>query len=110
MQTQTLPSSPAAARRPRWPHVIGWYAAGVAATVLSWSLVMAVGKHFSGIAALLISRAIEAGAVVLLAVRGCALPRRSRIALVLGALTPLALAALAVVYIAWAFAHSDWQF
>jgi hypothetical protein len=110
MQTNTLPSPPVPARRPRWPHVVRWYAAGVAATTVCWWLLAAISQHFAGMAAFLVGRAIEIGAVVLVAIRACALPRRSRIALVLGVLTPLVLAAAALAFVAWSFAHSDWQF
>lgn len=93
-----------------WGAALGWYVVGVLASLTGWFLVGAMtrvtGGGFSSPVALVVATTATA---VLVGCRAAA-PRRSRVAFVLGVLTPFAIVALGVAYIVWAFANSDWQF
>ena len=103
MQTYT-------AQRPSWPQVIGWYFAGWFSTGAAWTTVVVVSKLTSRTVASFVGQGLFLASIVALVRYGGALPRRSRTALVLGAITPFVLLAALIAYVIWAFAHSDWQF
>jgi hypothetical protein len=87
--------------------VLGWYAAGSAATVASWAVLAALTWVTSPEVIVLIARLGFVAGIVALVVYGRRLPRRSRIALWLGAATPLVLAAAAVADVLYSLAHSN---
>src|SRR5438270_555851 len=110
MQTNTWMPVPASAQRPGWSKVLGWYAAGWFATLASWAVLAALTWVVSPQAIWLLGRVGFVAGIVALVVYGRRLPRRSRIALWLGAATPLVLAAVAVAYVLYSLAHSNFTF
>src|SRR5690349_8008525 len=110
MQTNTWMPAPTTPRRPGWLEVIGWYFAGGFATGTAWTFVALVGKLASRTVASFVGQALFIAGIVALVRYGGALHRRSRTALVLGAVTPFLIAVALIAYLLWAFAHSDWQF
>ena len=110
MHTHTWTPAPSTRRRPSWLQVVGWYFAGGAATGSAWTLVVAVSKVTSRAVGEMLGQALFIAAVVALVRYHRALPRRSLVALVLGAITPFLLVVLFIAYLVWALAHSDWQF
>lgn len=90
--------------------MIGWYFAGGFATGTAWTFVMLVSKLTSRTVGSFLGEGMFIAAIVALVRYGGALPRRSRTALVLGAVTPFVIVAALIAYLIWAFAHSDWQF
>ena len=115
MQTNTwMPAPPAqpvpTRQRPSWPQVLGWYFAGGFATSTAWTLVVSVSKLTSRTVGSFLGQGLFLASIVALVRYGGALHRRSRTALVLGAITPFLILAAFIAYIVWAFAHSDWQF
>ena len=111
MQTnQWMPAPAIATPRPSWLHVIGWYFAGCGATGTAWTMVVAVSELTSRTVGSLFAQGLLIASIVALVRYGGALPRRSRTALVLGAITPFVLMALFIVLLIWAIANSNWQF
>ena len=110
MHTNTWKPAPAIVDRPGWPQVVGWYFAGIAATGASWTVIGVFAEVVSASAATLFGHVLAIGAIIGLIRYSGKLPRRSRVALWLGVITPFLLAAAAFAYLLWAFAHSDWQF
>ena len=107
MQTNTWMPVPASAARPGWRKVLGWYAAGWGVTVGSWAVMGALTWVTSPEVILLLARIGFVAVIVALVVYGRRLPRRTRIALWLGAATPFVLAAAAVVFLLYSLAHSN---
>jgi len=110
MQTHTWMPAPATARRPSWLEVIGWYFAGGAGTGLCWSLVQFATSLTSARSVVPFAQVLGLVWVVALVMGTRRLHRRCRIAIALGAITPLLLVAALIAYLIWAFAHSNWQF
>jgi hypothetical protein len=101
---------PASDDRPGWLQVLGWYFAGMFATGAGWAVIGGFASVVSASAASLFGHILAIGGIIALIRYGGRLPRRSRIALWLGVITPFVLAAAVLVWFIWAFAHSDWQF
>src|SRR5438270_3234119 len=110
MQTNTWMPVPTTHDRPGWPQVLGWYFAGTSSPGACMAVVVAVGSLTSAAVASLFGQALAVAGVVTLIRYSRRLPRRSRIALWLGVITPFLLAAAALVVLLWALAHSNWQF
>ena len=108
MQTNTWMPALESARRPSWPEAIGWYLAGTFATVASWSVIGGLSQLVAPDVAMLLGHVLAIAAVVGL-IRGTRdWPRRSRVALWLGIITPFVLAAIALGLFIYAVAHSNW--
>jgi len=110
MQTNTWMPVPATHARPGWPQVLGWYFAGTFAPGACLAVIVAVGSVTSAAVASLLGQAVAVAGLVALVRYSGRLPRRSRIALWLGVITPFVLAAAALACLLWAIAHSNWQF
>lgn len=113
MQTNTwTPPGAETAKRPRpgWLEVLGWYAGGAAATGFLWLLGGPVAGSLRGPLGQLAGTMLALLEIVLLVAVGRGRHRRCRVALVLGALTPIVLMALFLIWLIWAFAHSNWTF
>lgn len=110
MQTNTWMPAPATHARPGWPQVLGWYLAGTFAPGAGLAVVLAVGSVTSAAVASLFGHAVAVAGLVALVRYSGRLPRRSRIALWLGVITPFVLAAAAFALLLWTLAHSQWQF
>src|SRR3954465_3842296 len=96
MQTNTWMPVPASARRPGWLEVLGWYFLGTFATIATWSVIGGLSQIVAPDGGMLLGHALAIGGIVL-AVRGTRdVPRRSRIALWSGIVTPFVLAAIAI--------------
>ena len=109
MQTNTWMPVPASAQRPGWRRVLGWYAAGWGVTIGSWAVLAALTVLTSLIspwAFVLLAKLAVVADIVAVIVFGLRLPRRTRIALWLGAATPLLLAAAAVAYVLYSLANN----
>lgn len=98
------------APRPSWPVAFGWYLVGVLASLTGWSTVALLGRGMSGIFGSFVTLGVSSAVAVLLIGRGQSMARRSRVALMLGVITPFVVIAIAFACLAYAFAHSDWQF
>ena len=101
------------AARLGWRKVLGWYAAGWGVTIGSWAVLAALTVTTSVISPwtfVLLAKLGVAAEIVALIIFGLRLPRRTRIALWLGAATPLLLAAAAVAYVLFSLAHSNFTF
>src|SRR3954465_4131041 len=110
MQTNTWMPVPASAERPGWRRVLGWYAAGWGVTIGSWAVLAALTVLTSLIspwAFVLLAKLGVVAEIVALIIFGLRLPRRTRIALWMGAATPLLLAAAAVAYVLYSLAHTN---
>src|SRR5437660_501537 len=107
MQTNTWMPVPAIAQRPGWRKVMGWYAAGWGSTAALCAVLFALTWVAPPELIGLVGRLGLVAGIVGLVVFGLRLPRRSRIALWLGAATPLVLAAAAVAYVLYSLAHSN---
>src|SRR4051794_11204126 len=107
MQTNTWMPVPASAQRPGWRRVLGWYAAGWGVTIASWVVLAALTQVTSPQVIGLLGRLGLVAGIVALIIFGLRLPRRTRIALWLGAATPLLLAAAALAYVLYSLAHTN---
>ena len=96
--------------QPGWPQVLGWYFAGVAATVAGWSFVAAAASAVGSTFGMALGYLLLAGGIAALATRGRELPKRCLTALLFGLATPWVLAAAALALLAWSFAHSNFTF
>src|SRR4051794_16890375 len=110
MQTNTWMPVPVTAERPGWRKMLGWYAAGWGVPTPSWVAFAPLTKVPSPEAIGLLGGLGLVAGIVALTVFGLRLPRRSRIALWLGAATPLLLAAAALAYVLYSLANSNFTF
>jgi hypothetical protein len=101
---------PARAPRGSWPVAFGWYFAGVFVSLGAWSTFGLLGRFTYGALGSLASLGVGSAVAVLLIGRGQSMARRSRVAFVFGVMTPFVVIAAAFACLAYAFAHSDWQF
>lgn len=100
---------PRPASRASWSAAFGWYFAGVLASLTGWSTLGVFGRVVPVLGSLA-TVAMGSAVAVLLVGRNQSMPRRSRVAFVLGIATPFVVIAIAFACLAYAFAHSDWQF
>jgi len=104
---ETTLSSPS---KSRWPIAIGWFFLGTLLTSATGSLagILAsnVDRHVSSLIAELTVGAGIASAVVI----ACRLPKRARLMFIVGVVMPVLLAVAFVVWLIWAFAHSNFTF
>ena len=110
MQTSTWMPVPASAQRPGWLKVIGWYAAGSCMTVASWAAIGSLAWVTSRAVVSLLAQVSFVGGIVALVYFGRRLPRRSRIALWLGVVSPFLLVGAAIAYVLYSLAHSNFTF
>ena len=101
---------PASVQRPGWPQVLGWYAAGSVGTVALWAGIGALAWAVSGAVVSVLGHLLVIGSIVALVRYGRRMPRRARVALWLGVLTPYVLAAAVVAYVLYSLAHSNLTF
>src|SRR4051812_17294295 len=110
MQTTTWQPPAPHQPRPSWGQVIGWYFAGAAATIATWSFVAAVAVDVSFALGRVVGLLSLIAGIVVLSRQGSRMQRRCLLALVFGVVTPFLLAVAFVIAMAWAFAHSNWTF
>src|SRR4051794_23109011 len=109
MQTPPWTPSYAAPRPSSWWAAIGWYAAGIAATVATGMVVVVVGETAPQLP-VYSARVIAAGAFVGAVAWSLRLPPRHRVAWWLGIATPIVLTAFAIGVLLLAWANSDYTF